>query len=479
MLALAGGLLGCLFAWGGLRWILAIVPPNTIPDESEVVLSLPVLGFSIVVCLITTLIFGLAPALATASKDLATPLREASRGSGGGRQAWLRGSLVVAEVALSVVLLVSAALVVKALFELQNLDVGFRAEHVLSLRVPLSDRVYPTVDKRDQFLETVLGRVQTVPGVKSAAWNTWLHPLGNWGANVIVPGQDEDKRRVTLHQVSRDYLDTLRIGLVEGRVFDGREIQTRQNVALVSQAFVSRYFPGQNVLGRDFRIPRVKEAPLKLPDDRFQIVGVTASTRGRNQSMEAAPEIYLPYTLGGLSEVLLVRTDGDPAALAKSVAQQIYAVSPDQPVMDIRTLDRVVGDFVYAGPRFQMVLFTLFAGMGLLLSAVGVYGLMTHSVMRQTSEIGLRMALGAGAGTILGMVLRRGTRLMLAGLAIGLVLSWPSGRLLARYLWKVPAFDPWAALLVSVLLLAVGIIATFQPAWRASRVAPVEALRYE
>ena len=476
---MAGGLIGCIFAWGGLRWILAIVPPGTIPDESEVVISLPVLAFSFAACLVTTVIFGLAPAMATASKDLATPLREASRGSGGGRQAWLRDSLVISEVALSVVLLVSAALVVKALFELQNLDVGFRAERVLSLRVPLSDRVYPTVEKRNQFLDTVLARVQAQPGVKSAAWNTWLHPLGNWGATVVVAGQPEDKRRITLHQISRGYLDTLRIGLVAGRMFDEREIQTRQPVALVSQSFVARYFPGQDAIGREFRIPRVKEPPVGAASDRFQIVGVATSTRSRYVAMEAAPEVYIPYTFAGLSEILLVKTDIDENAMAKTVAQQIYAVAPDQPVMDIRSLERVVGDYIYAGPKFQIVLFAVFAGMGLLLSAVGVYGLMAHSVARQTSEIGLRMALGAGTGSILGMVLGRGTRLMIAGLIAGLVLSWPTGRILAKYLWKVPAFDFVAAVLVSTLLLTVGVIAAFQPAWRASRVAPVEALRYE
>lgn len=479
ILALAGGVAGCLLAWGGLRWILAVLPPDTIPDESEVVLSLPVLAFSIAVCLITTLIFGLAPALATASRDLATPLREASRGSGGGRQAWLRGSLVVSEVALSVVLLVSAALVVKALFELQNLDVGFRAEHVLSMRVPLSDRMYPTVEKRNQFLESVLARVKEVPGIRAAAWNTWLHPLGNWGVNVEVSGQDPDKRRVTLHQVSRDYLETMRIGMIAGRVFDDREIQARRNVAMVSSAFVARYFPGQNAIGKEFRIPRVKDAPLNLGDDRFQIIGVTRLTRARYQAMEAAPEIYVPNTLGGLSDILLVRTEVGADSVAKTIAQQVYSVSAVQPVMDVRTLDRVVGDFIYAGPRFQMILFVIFAAMGLLLSAVGVYGRMAHSVMRQTSEIGLRMALGAGAGSILGMVLGRGTRLMLAGLITGLGLTWPAGRVLAKYLWRVPAFDALAAILVCGLLLAVGVIATLQPAWRASRVAPVEALRYE
>lgn len=478
-LALVGGLLGCLFAWGSLKTILALVPPYTIPDESEVALNWPVLGFSLLVCVLTSVIFGLAPALITSGRNVANPLKEAGRSSTGGGQGWLRNGLVVVEVALSVLLLVGAGLVMRSLLAMRSVDLGFRTEHVITFRVPFSEKRYPDKERKFAFLRDALERIQSVPGVLSAGVNTGFHPAGNWGAPVVVPGGlIQDSSRVALHQANSGYLRTMSIDLIEGRLFDDREVNTVQHVALVNQAFVDRYI-GQGAVGRSFQIPRLRQAPFNIEDDSFQIIGVVQNARIGNFQFEFGPEMYLPYTLTGFANQIVVKASVDPAAILKPVQAQIYAIDKDQPVMDIRTIDRALQDFILAGPQFLLVLFGVFAALGLTLAAIGVYGVMAHNVERRTQEIGLRMALGAASSRILRMVLTGGLWLLGIGVILGLAGSWAASRVLKNFLWHVSPVDPIAFSVVAAVLLVVGLTACLRPAARAARIAPVEALRYE
>ena len=479
-LALVGGLFGWVLAWGGLKAILALVPPFTIPDESEVALNLPVLGFSLAVCVATSVIFGLAPALMSAGKNVANPLKEAGRGTAGGRQGWLRASLVVGEVALSVLLLIGAGLVMRSLLAMRSVDLGIRTERVVTMRLPFSDKRYPEAGRKVAFLRQALEAIRGVPGVMAVGVNTSYHPLGNWRMPVEVPGSaTQDNFRVTMHQTDTGYLNAMGIPLLEGRLFDDRDLDSKQHVALVNQAFVDRYLGGRNALGKTFRVPRLRQAPVLLDNDGFEIVGVVRNATSQYFTLEFAPEVYLPYTITGLSSVLVVQTAGDPAAVQKAVQQQIYAIDRDQPVMDVRTLERSISDFVFAGPQFNLILFGVFAVLGLTLAAIGVYGVMAHAVARRTQEIGLRMALGAGTGRIMRMILSNGMRLLLAGVFVGLLISWPAARLLKQMLWQVSPFDPVAFTAVAALLVVIGLLACLRPALRAAHVAPVEALRYE
>ncbi len=481
LIAVAGGALGVAMAFGCLRAILAIVPTNTIPDESEIALNTPVLLFTVLVSAMTSVLFGLAPALHTSSGDLANPLREAGRGlQGGARQALLRKGLVIAEVALSLMLLVGAGLMMRTFMAVQDVELGFRTDRLLTMRVPLPEQRYPDRERRVAFFQELLRRVSAVPGVQAVGLNTGMHPLGNFGAPVeVVGGAQQDTRPVVIHQINADYTKALGIALVEGRLFEENEVSGGRQLAIVNQSFVRGRLDGRDALGRVVRIPRLKQPPFGATDDSFQVVGVVKDTLNRGLTDQVMPEVYLPFTVTGRADRLVALTQADPAGITKSVLDQVYSVDKDQPVTDLRTIDRILQDGVYAGPRFNLALFAVFAALGLTLAVIGVYGVMSSSVAQQTHEIGVRIALGANPGNISAMVVKRGAWLLLIGVAVGLVGSFLTARLLARQIWNVSPFDPITFIAVSLILLIAGLQACFWPARRAARIDPIVALRQE
>jgi predicted permease len=480
ILALAGGLLGVALAYGGLQAILALVPPDTIPDESEIALNSPVLVFTLLVSALTSVICGLAPALHICGHDLANPLREATRGlTGGGRQALLRKSLVVAEVALSLVLLVGSGLMIRTFIATENVDLGIRVDRLLTMRLPLSERRYPTPERRIAFFQELLRRVSAVPGVVAVGLNSGLHPMGSSAWPVEVDGSaQQNGQPVLVHQINPDYPRVFGIALVGGRLFTGSEVSGRQHLALVNQSFARRRLDGQQeVLGRIIRIPRLSQPPFAIADAGFQIVGVVKDTMNRTMSTEVMPEVYVPFTVLGIADRLVVLTRANPASVTRAVTSQVYGVDKDQPVTEVQTVDTILQEEVYAGPRFNLALFSVFAALGLILAVVGVYGVMSHSVAQQTHEIGVRMALGANGGAIAGMIMRRGATLLLVGIALGLAASLATARVLAGQIWNVSPFDPIAFGAVSLILLAAGLQACVWPARRAARIDPITALR--
>ena len=479
LLALAGGVLGVALAYGALRVILTLVPPNTIPDESEVAVNLPVLLFTLGVSAATSLIFGLAPALHTVG-DLMNPLRSSGRSvTGGSAQALLRRSLVVGAVALSIMLMVGASLMIRTVLAVGRVGLGFQADRVLTLRVPLPERKYPDVARRVLFFEELLPSIASVPGVTAAAVNTNTHPFGNFGWNVEVPGSTANNQPVIWHQISADYTKALGISLVKGRLFTPEEVKARRQIALVNEAFERTRLQGADAVGRVVRMPRLTQPPVGLADDRVEIVGVVHDTLNRGLIDALQPEIYLPYSLAAMANRVVVQTAGDPAAVTRAVVERVYAVDRDQPVTDVRTVESFLNDFIYAGPRFNVVLLSVFAALGLALAVVGVYGVMAHTVAQQTREIGVRIALGADPGSVGRMVVRSGASLLLMGVGLGLVGSVFGARLLARQIWNVSPFDPISFAAASIVLVAAGLQACVWPAWRASRTQPIVALRQE
>jgi predicted permease len=481
VLAVAAGTLGVGLAAVAVRAILILVPPNTIPDEAQVSMNTPVLMFALGISVLTALVFGLAPALHVSRPDLADTLRQAGRGAGSGmRQALLRNGLVVIEVALSIMLLAGAGLIIRTLLAMQAVDIGINADRILTMRVPLADQRYPDPARRIAFWNELLQRVNTVPGVAAVGLNTGMHPFGNMGAPVEVPGSpQQDNRPAVIHQVNRDYTNAMGIALLRGRTFSESEVAAKQHVALVNEAFVRTYLGAADPLGRTLRVPRLRRAPFSLTDDSLQIVGVVRDALNRGVRNEIAPEVYVPFTLAGVANYLLVRTRMDPAAVTNSVRGQVYAIDKNQPVTDVRTMETLIGEWMFSQPRFNLVLFSIFAVLGLALAVVGVYGVISNSVSQQTQEIGVRIALGAGFGNIAGMVMRRGMKLLLAGIGVGLVGSFAAARVMAQQIWRVPAFDVPSLAIVSGLLLGVGLWACFWPARRAARVDPMVALRWE
>ncbi len=481
LIAFAGGALGVALAFGCLRAILVIVPPNTIPDESEIALNTPVLLFTVLVSGLTSVLFGLAPALHASSANLADTLREAGRGlRGGSRQALLRKGLVVAEVALSLMLLVGAGLMMRTFMAVQDVELGFRTDRLLTMRVPLPEQRYPDRERRVAFFQELLRRLSAVPGVQAVGLNTGMHPFGNLNAPVeVVGGAQQDTRPVVIHQINADYTKALGIALVNGRLFTESEVSGGRLLAIVNQSFVRGRLDGRDAMGRVVRIPRLTQPPFGATDDSFEIVGVVKDTLNRGLTDQLMPEVYLPFTVAGRADRLVALTQADPAGITRSALAQIYSIDKDQPVTDVRTIDRVLQEGVYAGPRFNLALFGVFAALGLTLAVIGVYGVMSSSVAQQTREIGVRMALGASPGDISGMIVKRGAWLLLIGIAVGLAGSLLTARLLSQQVWNVSPFDPITFIAVSLVLLIAGLQACFWPARRAARIDPIGALRQD
>jgi putative ABC transport system permease protein len=476
VLALCGGALGVLAAYGGLRGIIAMVPSNTIPDEAEISLNAPVLWFTLGLSVVAAMMVGLAPALQFSGRDIMSSLKEAGRTMAGGRQRVLRSLLVAGEVALSVMLLVGASLMIRTLISIQSSDLGIRRESILTLRVPFSRERYPDADRRNAFLQEAVRRIDAVPGVAAAGVNAGMPPVYNWTLPVEIAGAaSRDTSRVMLQQVNEEYAKALGLAIVRGRFLSAAEVDAKVHNAVVNQAFAKRY----GDLGAVARLPMLRRAPANLADDSFQIVGVVRDTMNRISTRETLPEIYIPYTVAGLADRFYVLGSVRPDSLERAVREQIYAVDRGQPVMEVTTLEEMLSDNVYARPRFNLLLFGVFAGLGLVLALVGVHGVISNSVAQRTREIGIRLALGAGYGQVIGMVLRAATQLLAIGVAVGVVGSVASARVLKGLVQNVSTID-WISLAgVITLLFATGLMASFWPALRATRVDPVQALREE
>ncbi len=389
LLAMAGGVAGTALAYGALRVILTLVPPNTIPDESEVALNVPVLLFALAVSAVTSVIFGLAPAIHTCTRDLTNPLRSSGRSvTGGTAQTLLRKGLVVAAVALSIMLMVGASLMIRTVLAVGRVGLGFQPDRVLTLRVPLPERKYPDPARRVLFFEELLPSIARVPGVTAAAVNTSAHPFGGGGWTVEVPGSTLVDQPVVMHQVSADYTRALGIALLKGRGLTTAEVAARRQIALVNQAFERSRFNGGDAVGRIVRLPRLTQPPIGAADASVEIVGVVHDTLNRGITDALLPEIYIPYSLLGAANRVVVQTAGDPAGVTRAVVERVYAIDRDQPVTEVRTIEAFLNEFIYAGPRFNVVLLSVFAFLGLVLSIVGVYGVMAHTVRSRRGRLG-------------------------------------------------------------------------------------------
>jgi len=478
LLALAAGVLGSALAYAGLPALLALVPPGTIPDESEVLVNTPVLIFALVVSAMTSIICGLAPALHTSSQDLASSMREASRSlAGSSRQARLRKSLVVAEVALALVLLAGSSVLIRAFVAMGHAEIGVPTDHVLMMRIPLSPQRYADAPRRIAFFQELLPRLRALSGVAAVGLNTGLHPIGGMGSPVEVVGAPPISDPVRTHHVNAGYTSALGIRLAAGRLLTDRDVDAAQRVALVNELFVRTRLNGREALGQVVKLWPLKDPPFNVENHSFQIVGVVHDALNSGLTDPIIPEIYVPFSVSGATNVLVVRGNGDAAWLARPVASQVYAIDPEQPVTSVQTLERFLADFEYATPRFNLVLLSIFAALGLVLAVVGVYGVMSAAVAQEQQEIGVRLALGAEPGAIARMVIARGSRLLAVGTVLGLIASYAAGKSLAGQIWRVSAFDPVAFAAVAVLLMLVGVQACYWPARRAARTDPLVAIR--
>jgi putative ABC transport system permease protein len=476
LLAFAGGLLGLLFALWGVEILSAFVPEN-VPRFGETSVDLRVLGFTLAASVLTGFLFGIAPALQSSKFDLNEALKEGGRGGTDGRgRRRVRSLLMVSEVALSLVLLVGAGLLIKSFVKLRNTDPGFDAGNTLTASLSLAAVRYDTDEKITDFYRRLVERVRAMPGVESVgavtplplSENAYSFSFSVVGQPPLPPGQGQS---ASARFVTPDYFRAQRVPLRAGRVFTEADKAGAPNVIVVNEAFARRYLQGAEPLGQ--------RLSLGLNDIEGEIVGVVGDIRGASLARPAAPEYYVPEAAVAFSDMtLVVRTTGDPAPLTPALRQAVAEMDKDQPLYDVRTMDSLVARSV-ARQRFSMTLVGVFAVLAMLLSAVGIFSVMSFLVAQRTHEIGIRMALGARPGDILSMVVRHGVVLTLVGVGVGLAAAFALTRLMSGLLYEVSATDPVVYGGITALLAAVALAACYVPARRATKVDPLIALRYE
>ena len=481
LLAAGGAIVGCLFAYGGVKAVTLLIPDGFIPREAVIRLNAPVLIFSLTAAMLTTMLFGLIPALQTARRDMVEPLKDAGKGvSGGFRRGRLRSVLVVVEVALSLLLLVGAGLLIRSFVSLRTVDLGFNPENILVARVPLPRGQYTTAPEKQRFFRTVLDRIQALPGVVVATETTTLPPYGGIGTDLEIIGKTHtEKWRGIFQLCSEGYFQTLGLRLSRGRTFSAAEVNGARKVALVNQTLVTRYFGQEDPIGQRIKLSMLetfREGPVA--DPVFDIIGVMSDAKNQGIEEPVTPEVFVPYTLtGGFERGILVRTQGDPEALINSVRREIWAVDRNVALTLTGSLTGYLRQFSYAGPRFFLLLLGVFASVGLVLVAIGVYSVIAYTVSRQTHEIGIRMALGASHSSVLRMVAVMGLKLVAIGSVLGLLASFAATKVLAAQLANLSRFDPLTLASVVAVMAVVGLAACYFPARRAMRLDPMVALR--
>jgi putative ABC transport system permease protein len=480
LLSLAGGACGLTIGFWLMRVIMALAPVDNYHLHA-LRLDPMVLGFTFAAALISGLLFGSAPALYFAGQQIGALLARAGRSAGAGISQNVRKALVIAETALAVVLLVGAGLVIRSMYTLLDMNPGFQADHVLTLHVPLTLSKYNTPARVKAFCDEMLDRLAGVPGVRSVAIATGFPMLDSIQLTTFhLPGEppDDDASAHTtdIKYVSEGYFNTLRTPILRGRGFTRQEAEDDAPVAIVNEALARQLWPGQNPLGKILVFGGTGHAETPQSVSRT-VVGVTPSTHQMGLDTPARAETFVPSrTIGTMS--VMVRTRGNPESLASAVSGQIAAIDKQQPVTDVQSMEQRMRDGL-AERRFNMLLFGAFGALALSLAAIGIYGVLSFTVARQTHEIGIRMALGARVTNIVRMVIGQGLGLALAGIAIGAVAAIGLTRLMRNLLFGVSPDDPLTFSAGVVVLAAIALLASYVPARRAARVDPVQSLRTE
>ena len=481
LLSLLGGGAGLLLALWGTDALKSIVPGN-IPRLDESGIDLRVLSFTMLVSFLTGIIFGLAPALQASRLDLNESLKEGERGSTGSRHR-LRGALVIGEIAVALVLLIGAGLMLKSLWRLQSVDTGFDTKNLLTMQLSYTARP-DEGSKAVSFFKGLEERLKGLPGVEAVACSSGAPFLGAAEDSFWVEGRPQtkptDEMMAVAYTITPGYFRTMGINLKRGRYLTEQDRADTQHVVVIDESLAEKYFPNEDPLGK--RLTNGPDFPV------YEIVGIVEHVKHYGLDgevpvepqyylpLEQFPEKYIPNIVGRMG--LLVRTSGDPLSLIGAVRQQVLAADSKQPVFNARTMEQVINESI-APRRFAMLLLTIFAGVALLLAAVGIYGVMSYSVTQRTHEVGVRIALGATVPDILKLIVGQGMLLVVAGVGIGLLVALGLTRLMSSLLYGVSTTDPVTFVTLSLLLSAVAFIACYIPARRATNVDPMVALRYE
>jgi putative ABC transport system permease protein len=485
LLAAAGGLAGLMLASWSFAFLEKLIPDGMTLSTS-LTIDRRVLAYTLLLALLTGVIFGLAPALQASKVDLNEVLKEGGQASsvtGGGR---LRGAMVVFQIAMAVALLVGAGLLIQTIHKLQGQYSLLQPEKILTMRTRLPHSKYGEMWQRKNFYDQTLARVKTLPGVISAGFTTMVPLQWKGGSSAfrpedgrLIPGSPYDALQ---RQVTADYLQTMSIPLRQGRYFDETDNERSMPVAIINETMARQYWLDQSALGKRFRLGD-SDSNAKRWRQWITVVGVVADVRQMGVDAPVKAEMYLPYQQHGFNQWmapynLAIRVSGDPMSLVAAVSREIHAVDPNQPISVIATMAKLLGEETeqrWVG----MILLATFAGVALLLAALGIYGVLAYFVAQRAREIGIRVALGAQTRDVMKMVMKQGMRLTLFGIGIGLIGGLALARLMKSLLFGVSASDPLTFAAVAALLASVAMAACYIPARRAMKVDPVVALRCE
>ncbi len=432
--------------------------------------------------IVTALIFGLAPAMAASAGGWNEWLKAGGRGNSGFRRGRLRNFLISGEVALSLLLLSGAGLLMRSFLAERQVDIGIPTGQLLTTQLSLPPKQYKTTESQARFLRDLLPRLQNLPGVISAAGALTLPPPnGGIPSDFDVAGLTHSERwKGDMVPCSWQFFQTVRLRLIAGRLPTAADDDRKLKIAVINQTMAEKYFGRQDLLGRELDIEALKNAPEPVANPRFQIVGVVSDMKNDGVRRPAVPEAYVPYTLAGYGAYeVYVRTFGNPAALSTALEGQVLTLDRNVVPQGTTTLENALEVSIYARPRFGLILFSVFAGIGLLLVSLGVYSVISYSVSQQSREIGIRMALGASAGDVRSGVVTAGLRFICMGVGIGMLFVFLVGRLLASQLFGVSWYDPMTLGSVTAVLVVVGLASSYLPSIRATRVDPAIALRHE
>jgi putative ABC transport system permease protein len=477
LLSLLGGALGLLLAFIGIEFLANLIPGD-IPRVKHIGLEGRVLGFTMLISVLTGILFGMAPALESSKIDLHQVLKEGGRtsttGSGSHR---LRGLLVISEIALALVLLSGAGLMINSFMRLQKIDPGFDAQNVLTMQISLPRSRYPEAEKQKAFFQQILQRAEALPAVTSASM-TYPLPLSREYAirtftieGLPIP-DPKDRPDADYNMVSPGHFRTAGIRMLSGRDFSEDDVSGTQLVAIINETLARRFWGNENPIGKYVIISDGVEAPR-------QIIGVVGDVKQIQLDAEPRPQLYLTYLQQPNDSMFLaVRSTSNPTMLASAIRNEVLALDRDQPIYNVKTMQERLS-YSISQKRFSMIFLCLFAAIALTLAAVGIYGVVSYSVMQRTHEIGIRMAVGAGQRDILSMIVRQAMVLVLIGVGIGLASAFALTRLMSSLLYGVSPTDPPTFIAISLLLIAVALAACFIPARRATVVDPIVVLRYE
>jgi putative ABC transport system permease protein len=482
VLSVGGALAALGLAFVGTSTAASVIPPGQIPIEAVIRLNLPVFFWTLAVSVVSLVLFGLLPALHTAKSDLNEPLRAGAKTiSGSLRGRKLQRLFVISQIAMSVVLALGAGLVVRSFVALRHVNLGFDPDHVLSFRIVLPDQHYATAEQKGRFFRSLLPELRALPGVSSVTETSTLPPYGGIPAGVEVRGNgNENHADALLFLISEQYFDVLNVPLFEGRPLSEPEVFNARKVAIINRTFARQYFGSTDPLGKMVKFGFLERVPEKI-STWFEIVGVVADQKNQGLEEPTKPAAYIPFTITGFgNRGVLLRTHGDPHTLSfSSIQAKLRAIDSSLVTESRGTVREFISATSLSQPRFLLTLLIIFSTAGLTLVSIGVYGVISYTVERQTQEIGIRLALGAQRQGIFQRVVGKALALAGAGVVVGTVGGFAISRTMSSVLYGVPSNDPVTFASVSALVAVVALLASYIPARRAAKIDPMVALRYE